>query len=65
MKPNRSLILLLFSIALFCLPAWLHAQPGFGDDVDDVPLDGGLSLLAAAGIGYGMRKLQRKKNESD
>lgn len=35
----------------------LHAQPGFGDDVSDVPVDGGISLLVAAGIGYGAKKV--------
>jgi hypothetical protein len=38
-----------------------HAQPGFDDTVNDVPVDGGLSLLVAAGVGYGAKKL-RKKN---
>lgn len=27
----------------------------------DVPIDGGLSLLLAAGAGYGVRRLRRKK----
>jgi hypothetical protein len=45
------------------LPAVVHAQPGFGDDVDDVPIDGGLSLLVAAGIGYGAKKLKPKRNK--
>lgn len=43
------------------LPAILHAQPGFGDDVDDVPINGELSLLIAAGIGYGAKKLKNRK----
>jgi hypothetical protein len=43
------------------LPAVLHAQPGFGDDVDDVPIDGGLCLLIAAGLGYGVRRLGSKR----
>jgi len=47
--------------AFFLLPAITHAQPGFGDDVDDVPLDGGLSLLVAAGVGYGVKKLKKRK----
>ena len=51
-------LLLLF----FVLPAISHAQPGFGDDVDDVPIDGGLSLLIAAGVGYGAKKLRARKN---
>jgi hypothetical protein len=36
----------------------VHAQPGFTDDVGDVPVDGGLSLLAAAGVGYGAKKMR-------
>ncbi len=31
--------------------------------LDDVPLDGGLTLLVAAGIGYGASKLMRKKKK--
>ncbi len=46
---------------LFMLPSLLHAQPGFGDDVSDVPVDGGLSLLVAAGIGYGVKKIREKR----
>ncbi len=49
---------------LFLPPILTHAQPGFGDDVNDVPVDGGLSLLVAAGVGYGATKLkmnQKKK----
>lgn len=50
-------------IILFILPSISHAQPGFGDDVDDVPLDGGLSLLVAAGIGYGAKKLRANRKK--
>lgn len=32
-------------------------------DPDPVPVDGGASLLAAAGIGYGLRRLRKKKAE--
>jgi hypothetical protein len=39
----------------------LHAQPGFTDDVNDVPVDGGLSLLIAAGVGYGAKKIREKR----
>ncbi|HRO43421.1 MAG TPA: hypothetical protein PL009_11350 [Flavipsychrobacter sp.] len=37
-----------------------------GGDVDNVPIDGGVSLLIAAGVGYGAKKLRdaRKKKES-
>ena len=48
----------------FLLPALIHAQaPGFGDDVDDVPVDGGLSLLVAAGVGYGVKKVKEHKKK--
>lgn len=64
MKLKRSTIQLAILACLFLVPSLLHAQPGFGDDVDDVPIDGGLSLLVAAGVGYGANKLKamRKKN---
>jgi hypothetical protein len=48
------------------LPSLVHAQPVFDDDVNDVPIDGGLSLLIAAGVGYGAKKMRDKKmNQKD
>ena len=47
-------------------PVVCSAQgPGFDDDVDDVPVDGGVSLLVAAGVGYGAKKWKdmKKKNQ--
>jgi hypothetical protein len=61
MKLNIKLLVSLLIIVAFLLPTLVHAQPGFGDDVDDVPVDGGLSLLVAAGVGYGAKKLKAKK----
>lgn len=58
---QRQILVPLLLLLLFMLPSLLHTQPGFGDDVDDVPVDGGLSLLVAAGVGYGVRKLRKKK----
>ncbi len=43
----------------------LYAQPGFEDDVDDVPLDGGISLLIVAGAVYGYKKVCLSKVESN
>ena len=44
-----------------------NAQPGsgstaggFDDEPQDVPLDGGISLLAIAGAAYGYKKLKKK-----
>ena len=55
---NRVLVLIIFIMIL--LPVLATAQPGFGDDVEDVPIDGGLSLLLAAGVGYGAKKVKEK-----
>jgi hypothetical protein len=64
MKPKTTRILSYFIVLyiLFLLPTFLHAQPGFTDDTNDVPIDGGLSLLVAAGAGYGVKKLKQKRN---
>lgn len=46
-----------------------YAQlPPDGPDTVDVPIDGGLSLLLAAGVGYGVKKVRdqrKKKNDKD
>ena len=54
---TTKLIYFILPFILFLLPALVHAQPGFTDDVNDVPVDGGLSLLIAAGVGYGVKKM--------
>ena len=52
-------------VIIISLPALANAQPGPGcDPLTDplcVPLDGGLSLLIAAGIGYGIKKARDNK----
>jgi hypothetical protein len=51
-------------IAIFiCLivPALSFAQPG---PPDDTPIDGGVSLLLAAGVGYGVKKYRDAKKKS-
>ncbi len=61
MKIKISTIQVIVLLVIMFLPSLLHAQPGFGDDTDDVPIDGGLSLLVAAGVGYGAKKLKARK----
>ena len=58
---TTKLIYFILPFILFLLPALVHAQPGFTDDVNDVPVDGGLSLLVAAGVGYGVKKVREKR----
>ncbi len=45
-------------IILACLCFSSKAQPGFNNNVEDAPIDGGLSVLLAAGVGYGAKKLR-------
>lgn len=59
----KKIIITSILIAIVLLPSLLFAQPAFGDDVNDVPVDGGLSLLIAAGAGYGLNKMKVKKNK--
>lgn len=57
---------LFFLAGILFFPVLVHAQtlpPGPGDD-PDVPVDGGLSLLLAAGIGYGIKKIQDERKKS-
>jgi hypothetical protein len=54
-------------ISLTILPAIVQAQFGDPNPPDpDAPIDGGISLLVAAGIGYGAKKARdsRKKKKA-
>lgn len=57
MKKYLSIILLLLII---CFPLLSMAQD-YGDGTEDAPIDGGLCLLIAAGIGYGAKKIKMNK----
>ncbi len=69
MWKTGQLIRMLLLIILISLPALLMAQggqPPGGPDGDDtldnpIPFDGGVSLLVAAGIAYGLKKAHEKK----
>ena len=55
------LVLAVFMIILICLPVIAHAQPSDPncDPLDpSCPIDGGLSILLAAGVGYGVKKIR-------
>ncbi|RYE25902.1 MAG: hypothetical protein EOP51_02405 [Sphingobacteriales bacterium] len=45
-------------LPLLTLPILAHAQGGADCGV---PLDGGISLLVAAGVGYGAKKMAARK----
>lgn len=50
---------------LFAVVPVFAQGPGFATGVNDgcdIPLDGGLSFLAAAGVGYGIKKYRDIRN---
>jgi len=62
---NKTKILIAIAITV-SLTIAANAQPGsggggFDDEPQDVPVDGGISLLAMAGAAYGYKKLKAKK----
>ena len=68
MKPHSRLLftLAIFTLFFIFLPTILHAQIDEEFTDPDAPIDGGLALLIATGIGYGFKKMkdQRKNNRS-
>lgn len=69
MKRYRKLLVVLTVLAVLfvCLPYFAHAQidpadPGFDPDA---PIDGGLGILLAAGVGYGIKKMRDNKRKKD
>jgi hypothetical protein len=62
--PFKPLVFTFFGLFFFILQvsAQLGDPGGGGGGGDpDVPIDGGLSLLVAAGVGYGAKQLRKKK----
>ena len=67
MKRMLNKLKVLLVIVIIVIPAFVIAQdpdpgaPPIDPDVNDVPFDGVVSLLVAAGIGYGLKKAHDKK----
>lgn len=53
MKHIRRIIFTSLFFGLFLLK--VAAQPGFEDDVDDTPIDGGIAVLIASGLILGVK----------
>lgn len=63
MKNTYKISQVVFLIVIICLCCYTKAQAQVDPGLDpDVPIDGGLSLLVAAGVGYGVKKLKSKKS---
>ena len=65
MNKRASIILAVAFISL-CFITNVKAQgPGFDDGVEDTPIDGGVTLIAAAAIGYGAKKLSAARSKKN
>jgi hypothetical protein len=58
--------ILIVAVLILLTPVLSHAQINHVPGNPDAPIDGGLSILIAAGVGYGVKKLreQNKKHGS-
>ncbi len=59
MKLSKKIFFLFAIVSVISLKA-LAQDPGDPPNDPDVPLDGGLSIALAMGIGYGAKKLLKK-----
>lgn len=68
-KRNTQLIAAALVLIVSLIPWMAFAQIGGGGPGDpDVPIDGGLSILVAAGVAYGAKKVheaRKKKQEAN
>ena len=62
---KTGIIYTLIVICMFIAELVAAQPPGLPGTPDQAPLDGGLSLLAAAGGAYAIKKLRDKKNRSE
>lgn len=60
---KTKVVLLVITFMCLILTAALAQGPGFPDAPEDTPIDGGVSLIAAAAIGYGARKMHLKNKK--
>ena len=59
---KKTLVSILTLCIIMVLPMLATAQIEGTPGTPDAPIDGGLSLLVAAGVGYGAKKLKERKN---
>ncbi len=63
---NRKLLVFSISLLFIALPFISSAQPDGAEDdggvpATDLPFDGGVSILVAAGVSYGLAKMRKKE----
>ncbi|NTS42359.1 hypothetical protein HRG84_15770 [Flavisolibacter sp. BT320] len=68
-QKSRKTIYSLLTFSFLCMFYLVNAQGDPGPDPDGIPIDGGLSLVIAAAVGYaakkGVEKRRRDKKVND
>jgi len=66
MKPVIQKVLFMLIVLLLVPAAYLLASPSAPGNNSDAgaPIDGGISLLVAAGIGYGVKKVRETRKKA-
>ncbi len=67
-RQQKQIISFILLLVVMVLPMLAMADdggtPDTGGELDPaVPIDGGLSLLVAAGVGYGAKKMKERKSK--
>ena len=64
---SKAVLLSVVLVVMICLPSLVHAQSLPDPGNADAPIDGGVSILIAAGVGYGVKKVKahRKKKAEE
>ena len=61
----QNLISIIIIFFILTLTNSVKAQPDSGRDPDSAPVDGGLSVIVAAGVGFAVKQLRRKRNNPE
>ena len=60
---KKYILSIILGITLLFTSNNLFAQPGFDDDVEDTPIDGGIGIVLVAGLAYGLsKKVEKRKS---
>ena len=66
---NKIIFSFIFLMVCLCvylvIPEMISAQPSFPDDPEQIPIDGGLALLTAAGASYAINKFKNTRKKAD
>lgn len=63
LKRTTRIIILILTVICFTVCTVFGQGPGFDEDVEDTPIDGGVTLVLAVAAGYGAKKISDAKKK--